>query len=299
MLAASTHGFGESIPANIYYADNSVSDNTLAFSDWQKGYNGANTNAPGETTVLSMNSYEQYSSGHDVSTTGNAYVYGYTIPVNPNKTATWLSLGNNNAVMILAIDLISQPPQVNLGHANSSGVTLPYNEMGISTYADWNQGGIDSAGDTYSAAAAPAGLGNSVNWNGQTFVFGPAGTNDVVQANGQSITLPAGSYSSLDLLGTSTSGYEETAVFKVYYTNGSFDTFTQAFSDWKSGYLDTSTETTAPGESVVERRPATTSLPPARAGACVPLWVCLPAQSGPDGLVYPAPDRHLDQDLGD
>ena len=131
-----------------------------------------------------MTSYEQYSSGHDVSTTGNAYVYAYTIPVNHNKTATWLALGNNNAVMILAIDLISQPPQVNLGYGNSSGVALPYNEIGISTSTDWNQGGIDSAGDTYSAAAAPAGLGNGVTWNGQTFAFGPAGANNVVQASG-------------------------------------------------------------------------------------------------------------------
>jgi hypothetical protein len=252
VLAASMRGSNEAIPANIYYSDGSTSYNTVGFSDWQQGYNGANTNAPGETTVVSMSAYESFSGGADTSTTGNAFACGYTIPVNPNKTATWLALGNNNAIMVLAIDLVSQPPQVNLGYGNSSGVTLPYNEIGISAASDYSQGAIDSAGDSYSAAAAPAGLGNSVTWNGQVFDFGPAGTNDVVEANGQSVTLPAGSYNALDILGASTSGYEETAVFYVHYVGGSYDTFTQAFSDWKAGYLGTTPETTAPGESIVE-----------------------------------------------
>jgi hypothetical protein len=74
----------------------------------------------------------------------------------------------------------------------------------------------------------------------------------VVAADGQSITLAAGNYTSLDILGASTSGYEETGLFYVYYTNGTYDTFTQAFSDCKTGYLGTSPETTAPGESIVE-----------------------------------------------
>ena len=63
MLAASVHGFNEAFPANIYYSDGSASYNTLGFSDWQKGYNGATTNAPGETTVLSMSATKRFRAG--------------------------------------------------------------------------------------------------------------------------------------------------------------------------------------------------------------------------------------------
>jgi hypothetical protein len=251
ILGVSASGYNQALQFWVVYSDGSYDTITLALSDWSRGYDGAGTNAPGETTVATT-SFNQYSGGSESLGSGSVYLYGYTIPVNPNKTVTRLQFGNNNAVDILAIDLIQHPEQVNLGYGNSGGVALPYNEIGITSTNSRNQGGIDSAGDTYSAAAAPAGLGESVTWNAQTFVFGPGGTNNVVQASGQSITLAPGNYTSLQILGAATSGYEQTAVFYVYYVGGSYDTFTQAFSDWKTGYLDTSTETLAPGESIVE-----------------------------------------------
>ena len=73
----------------------------------------------------------------------------------------------------------------------------------------------------------------------------------MIAASGQTISLPAGNDTSLQLLGASTSGYEETALFYVYYTDGTYDTFTQAFSDWRTGYTGTP-GSTAPGESIVE-----------------------------------------------
>ena len=251
ILGASANGYNQDLQFWVDYADGSQTTVTMAFSDWSRGYNGAATNAPGEATALTT-SFNQYSGGTEGLGSGSVYLYGYVIPVNPNKIVTQIQIGNNSAVDILAMDLIAHPQQVNLGYGNSSGVALPYNEIGLSSTNSWNQGGIDSAGDTYSEAAAPTGIGESVVWNGQTFAFGPGGTNNVVQASGQSITLAPGNYTSLQLLGASSSGYEETGVFTVYYVGGSYDTFTQAFSDWKAGYLGTSNETTAPGESIVE-----------------------------------------------
>ena len=57
------------------------------------------------------------------------------------------------------------------------------------------------------ASAAPAPRSRrpcwapSQTWNGLTFNLGPAGANDLVQALGQSVTLPQGRYSSLSLPG--------------------------------------------------------------------------------------------------
>jgi hypothetical protein len=211
ILGTSANDYDQTLEFWVDYSDGSQDTETIAFSDWSRGYNGAGTNAPGETTVLTT-SFNQYSGGIESLGSGSVYLYSYVIPVNPNKTVTELQIGNNNVVDILAIDLVPPAEQANLGHGNSSGVTLPYNEIGISATNEWYSGGIDSAGDTYSAAPAPAGIGESVSWNSQTFVFGPGGTNNVVEADGQSVTLSAGNFTSLDILGASTSGYEETAL---------------------------------------------------------------------------------------
>ena len=153
ILALTSGGYNQALQFWVDYSDGSQDTDTFAFSDWSHGYNGAGTNAPGETTVLTT-SFNQYSGGTESLGSGSVYVYGYTISINPNKTVAKLQIGNNNAVDILAIDLVAHPEQVNLGYGNSSGVALPYNEIGISSTYGWDKGGIDSAGDTYSAAAA-------------------------------------------------------------------------------------------------------------------------------------------------
>ena len=276
---------------SVDYSDGSQDTVTIGFGDWIRGYDGASTNAPGETTVLTT-SFNQYSGTTESPGSGSANIYGYTIPVNPNKTVTALQLGNNNAVDILAIDLVPHPEQVNLGYGNSSGVALPYNEIGISSTNGWNHGGIDSAGDTYSAAAAPAGLGNSVTWNSQTFVFGPGGTNNVVEADGQSITLAGGRL------------YEPRAAGRVDLRLRRDRCFPGVLYQRRLRHLYPGVQrldgrvprirrprTTAPGESIVE---IAVHLQHARiradAGNRVSLWICLPTQSGQDRRLYQASD---------
>ena len=89
-------------------------------------------------------------------------------------------------------------------------------------------------------------LGTSQVWNGVQFAIGAAGTNNVVQATGQTITLPAGQYTQLDLLATAVQGNQVGQQFVVHYSDGSSTTFTQSISDWYSpqNYA---------GESVVDR----------------------------------------------
>lgn len=104
-----------------------------------------------------------------------------------------------------------------------------FNRIGI--YADGatfpNAGGLDRSGNALSAAL----LGSSVLWNGKTYTIGTANANNVV-AGGATITLPAGSYSSLSLLATATNGNQPGQTFTVHYTDGTSQTFTQGISDW-------------------------------------------------------------------
>ncbi len=86
-------------------------------------------------------------------------------------------------------------------------------------------GGFDNDGNAYSKNLA----GASVNWNGMTFPLGDAGAASAVSST--TIALPTGSYATLNVLGAAVNG-AQTGTFKVKYTDGSTDSFTQSLSDW-------------------------------------------------------------------
>jgi hypothetical protein len=100
-------------------------------------------------------------------------------------------------------------------------------------------GGLDGSGYAYSATL----LGTSIVWNGSTFTLGAAGVPD--GASSTTIALPAGNYSTLNLLGTAAGGgAQPNQTFVVTYSDGTTSTFTQSLSDWlyPQGYA---------GESIV------------------------------------------------
>ena len=91
-------------------------------------------------------------------------------------------------------------------------------------------GGLDTYGDALSSNL----LGTSVAVGGTTFNLGPANTNNIVSAAGQTIALPAGDDSTLELLATAVNGAQSNQTFTVTYTDGTTATFTQSISDWAS-----------------------------------------------------------------
>ena len=118
--------------------------------------------------------------------------------------------------------------------------TTAYNVKGI--YTDGTtflvSGGLDHDGNAYSSNL----LGASVTWNGTTFAFGPANNSDAWQNT--TITLPAGSFSTLEILAVAVNGNLPSQNFIVTYTDGTTTTLTQSVSDWftPQGY---------PGESII------------------------------------------------
>ncbi len=87
-------------------------------------------------------------------------------------------------------------------------------------------GGLNGSSTAYSANL----LGAQKTIGGTAFVFGPANALDAV--SGKTVALPAGQFTSLQLLATGINGDQPAQLFRVTYTDGTIATFTQGVSDW-------------------------------------------------------------------
>ncbi len=87
-------------------------------------------------------------------------------------------------------------------------------------------GGIDGLGYAYSETLT----GTSVTWAGATFSLGGSGSANA--ASSVTLALPAGSYSTVLLLGTGVRGNQPNQTFVVTYTDGTSASFVQSLSDW-------------------------------------------------------------------
>jgi predicted alpha-1,6-mannanase (GH76 family) len=87
-------------------------------------------------------------------------------------------------------------------------------------------GGADGVGSAYSSTL----LGSSLTWSGTSFSFGAA--NALNGVRNVTVTLPAGQYTTLLLLGTGVNGDQASQTVKVNYSDGTSSTFTQTFSNW-------------------------------------------------------------------
>jgi hypothetical protein len=130
----------------------------------------------------------------------------------------------------------------------------------------FNLPGIYADGITFGTGMDGAGFGYSSNLltpnrilSGVQFNFGPANTtncstspactNDVVSAAGQVISLPAGQFTTLQLMATGIDGPVLSQTFTVTYSDNTTSTFTQNFSDWCSCSGSTPGPGQQPGES--------------------------------------------------
>jgi hypothetical protein len=99
--------------------------------------------------------------------------------------------------------------------------------------------GMDDDGNAYSSTE----LGTTLTWNGTSFTFGPVGAANV-WAN-TTITLPSGSFGSLEILAVAVNGNQTAQTFTVNYTDGTNTTITQSLSDWYTGPVGYSGESVA------------------------------------------------------
>ena len=161
-------------------------------------------------------------------TTANAILYtgplavSATTTINAAATASgYTTSGVAGGTFTISASQAGTPVSVNLGSAAnvvtsvSDGTTVP-------------SGGIDYGGNAYSAQL----LGTSLSWSDAVFNFGTPGVANGIRAT--TVTLPAGNYQTLSLLGTGVNGGQPNLELTVTYTDGTTTVLDQSFSDWLS-----------------------------------------------------------------
>jgi hypothetical protein len=110
-------------------------------------------------------------------------------------------------------------------------LTGVYNQAGICPDNAEFSGGVDGDGNSCSSNL----LGSAQTWNGVTFAIGSANSSNVISCAGQTIPLPAGTFSKLQVLAMAVNGAQASQNFSVIYADTNLDkTFTQNLSDWAS-----------------------------------------------------------------
>ena len=217
------HQFGPGNPQPgqqfvVHYTDGSTQTITQGISDWLSGpsygesvavsmsyYDASDGQSNGTNPLhtFSVGGYSPDSQGDSPLPTPD--VYQYTFALDPTKQVSYITLPTDLNVKILAM-----------------------NETYYSTPQEH--------------AVSSSQLGSSISFNGVSQSMGTPGVNDVVGAEGQTISLPSGHYSNLGLLGFSTNGNQPNQAFILHYADGSSQTIYQSMSDW------TSTSSNYPGE---------------------------------------------------
>ncbi len=214
MLAVGVNGNQPNETFTVTYTDGTTQTFTQSISDWAfpQGYAGESTAL---TTV-----YRNASSGTKQAQQVNVYEYSFML--NPNKAVSSLTLPNDANVELLAATVVpAVTTQVNLSSS--------FDRMGIAANgSSFSGGGLDGYGFALSANL----LGTSLTVGGTTFNLGPAGTEDAVSAAGQTIALPTGDDSAINMLAVGVNGAQPNQTFTVTYTDGTTQTFTQSISDW-------------------------------------------------------------------
>lgn len=221
LLATGLNGSQAAQSFTVNYADGTNSIVTQSLSDWfsPQSYTG-------ESKAVTM-AYRNTSSGSKDNRT--FYLYGYALPIDSTRTVKSVLLPSNRNVVVLAYAL-SNTSTTSAASAMPVDLSSSFNRTGI--YTDGTSfssaGGLDGVGDAYSSQL----LGGMVSFNKVTFNLGSANAANDVAAAGQTIALPAGSFSSLQMLASAINGNQTAQTFTVTYTDGTTSTFTQSVSDW-------------------------------------------------------------------
>lgn len=218
ILATGVQGNQTAQTFTVTYTDNSTATFTQSFSDWanQQSYSG-------ESKLITM-PYRNLSGG--TSQTLNVSVDGYVFVLDQTKTVKNIILPNNGNVIVMSMMLANDPVSVPLATF--------YNRAGIytdgTTFTNPPTGGLDGGGYAYSGTL----LGGSQTWTNTIFNFGPMNATNVISGANQTIPLPTGNYSRLQMLAVAVNGNQVSQSFIVTYTDATTATFVQSVSDWFS-----------------------------------------------------------------
>jgi hypothetical protein len=195
------------------------------FSPSGGSYTSAQSVSIGDATSGAVIYYT--TDGSTPTTSSAKYSSALTVSTTTTLNAFAAASGYSNSAVSSATFTISAPPPPPPTGTAPVSLSGAANIAGI--YANGSTdstGGFDGNGDALSATL----VGSSVTSSGITFTLGAAGAADAL--SNATLTLPAGAYTTLNLLGAGVNGNEPNQTFTVTYTDGTTSTFTQSLSDW-------------------------------------------------------------------
>jgi hypothetical protein len=158
-----------------------------------------------------------------VTTSGSSVLTIATGATTPAGTSSITVTGTSGSLVHSATVSLTVNSTTASGAVNLSSV---FNKTGIAADGTTFVSGLDGYGFAYSGTL----LGATRSWNGTSFSIGASGAANVV--SNKTITLPAGKFGAVKLLGTAYNGYQVGQTFTVKYTDGTSSVFTQSLSDW-------------------------------------------------------------------
>jgi hypothetical protein len=219
--AVASTGFTLSGPTNVFVNQNASANSTITITDIG-GFNGAVT--------LKLSALPKGVTGSIQGTT--------------NSRKLVLKAASSAATGFTTVTVTGTSGSTTESTTFTLAVSAALGSTGLGTHVDlssefdlngiytdgsvYSTGGLDGGGYSYSSNL----LTSSRVFNGILFELGAANVVDAVGCSGQTITLPAGKYSSLMLFATGIEGSQTSQTLTVTYTDGTTSKIVQSFSDW-------------------------------------------------------------------
>lgn len=219
--AVGAPGFALTGPASVFINQNSSANAAITITD-QNGFSG--------TVTLSASALPKGVTA-SIKGAGNKQTVAFKASASAATGSTTVTITGTSGSIVQSVNF---PFSVSAGVGKTGAGTQvdlasEYTTYGIYTDGSvYTTGGLDGGGYSYSSNL----LTTSRVYNGILLDFGPANELDAVSSSGQVITLPAGKFSTLTLLGTAVEGNQASQTFTVTYTDGTSTKFTQSLSDW-------------------------------------------------------------------
>jgi Pro-kumamolisin, activation domain len=212
-------------PSGVYLNQSSTVNSTVTVTP-QNGFGGSVTFS--SVTGLPSGVTASFNPTSTTSTSTLTLTASSTAATGPGSALNVIGTSGNITQYAPATTLSVSAATGTGGSGTPVDLSSAYNLNGIYTDGTPFTTGVDGLGSAYSSNLL---TGNRI-LNGVQFNFGPANKLDAVSDTGQSITLPAGQFTTLQLLATSFNGPVLSQTIIVTYTDTTTSTFTQGFSDW-------------------------------------------------------------------
>lgn len=219
--AVSSSGFTLSGPKNVFLNQSSTANASITITD-SNGFSGKVT--------LSLSALPKGVKA-TFQGTGNKRKIAFSAAASALTGFTTVTLTGTSGTITgtTTFTLAVSAGEGKTGMGTPVDLSAEFNVNGIYTDGStYSTGGLDGLGNSYSASLLTA----SRVFSGILFDLGPANELDAVGGSGQVISLPAGQFSALTLLGTGVEGNQASQTLTVTYTDGTSTKIVQSFSDW-------------------------------------------------------------------